>query len=316
MFEEKKCINAWTNKFCLFHFQCNMKKSSKEYHYGTKQNSRNAKADQMTRLFVFEEKADIANVAKTIGHMPSPRDTSWHHYIQHRLRMSKDGFETYTQRKYARLQLDKHIEWHRAIDRIAGKLVGHKPAVVFVGAGGNDANSPIKIKKHVKCPGTRKLVNTIKKRGNCVIRMVDEWMTSQHCARCFTQFPRWTKPKRYKKCDNCHPDARLRLPELIVTNVSKRVLQMSRAIEKMWRQMARQGYAIAAILTGRNTGRLVSKKKRFSKTWQPNAVDAGTEEAAQPRKVLKTVWHRDISAAKLILYKGIYSKKSELILFS
>lgn len=281
-----------------------MKMSSKKYHYHTKQNSRNAKADQMTRLFVFEEKADIANVAKAIGTMPSSKDTTWRHYIEHRLHMSTDGIKVYTQRKYARLQLDKHMEWHRAIDKIAGKLVGHKAAIVFVGAGGNDANSPIKIKKHVKCPGTRKLVNTFKKRANCVVRMVDEWMTSQHCGRCFTRFPQWTRPKRYKKCDNCHPDERLRLPEWIVTNVSKRLLQMNRTTVKMWQQMAEWGDAIAASLTGRKTGRLVSGKRRFRKTWQPNAVEAGTEEAAQPQKVLKTVWHRDISAAKLILYKG------------
>lgn len=100
--------------------------------------------------------------------------------------MSKDGIETYTQRKYARLQLDKHIEWHRAIDRIAAKLVGYKLALIFIGAGGNDANSPINIKKHVKCLGTQKLVNTFKRRVmNCVIRLVDEWITSQHCAECF-----------------------------------------------------------------------------------------------------------------------------------
>lgn len=107
--------------------------TSKQYHYYTKQNSRNTKADQMTRLFQFEEKADIANA--------SPRDTSWRHYMDHRLRMSKDGIETYTQRKYARLQLDKHIEWHRVIDRIAGKLVGHKPALIFFGAGHIAKNS-------------------------------------------------------------------------------------------------------------------------------------------------------------------------------
>ena len=50
----------------------------------------------------------------------------------------------------------------------------------------------------------------------------------------------------------------------------------------------------------------MSKKQVFLKTWRPNAdVNVGTEEAAEQRRVLKTVWHRDISAAKLILYKGM-----------
>lgn len=255
----------------------------------------------MTETFVRAEQADIANVARTINQMPSPRDTTWLHYIGHRLRMSTNGIETYTQRKYARLQLDKHIEWHRAIDRIAAKLVNHKSALIFVGAGGNDANSPIRIKKYVKCPGTRKLVHFLKRRRNCVIRMVDEWMTSQHCGKCFTRFPQWTRPKRFKKCDNCVPDDRLEPAESIVTNVSKRVLQFERAIMRVWRKMAREGNEIAATLVGRNQKRLVSAKQRLRATWQPNAMDAASEEAAHP-----TVWHRDISAAKLILYKGEY----------
>lgn len=270
----------------------------------------------MTDTFVHAEKADIANVARTIGQMPSPRNTTWQHYIGHRLRMSTDGITTYTQRKYARLQLDKHIEWHRAIDRIAAKLVNHKSALIFVGAGGNDANSPIRIKKHVKCPGTRKLVHTLKRRSNCVIRMVDEWMTSQHCGKCFTRFPQWTRPKRYKQCDNCVPDERLGITELIVTNVSKRVLQFERAIMRVWRQMAQDGNAIAATLMGRNQKRLVSAKQRFRKTGQPNAMEAASEEAARPQEVQKTVWHRDISAARLILYKGTLNEvERELILF-
>lgn len=291
--------------FFSLHFQCNLKKSSKEYHYDTKQGIRNAKLERLTRLFAFEEQTDRNNIASTIGVMPSPRNTSWHHYIQHRIRMSMDGIDVYTQRNVARLRLDKHIEWHRAIDKIAAKLVCHKAALIYIGAGQIAANSIISIKKHVRCPGTRKLINAFKKRGNCVIRMVDEWMTSQLCGRCFNRFPRWTKPKRFKKCDNCIPDEHLGLPEMIVTNVSKRALQMYRATIRVWQEMAEQGDAIAAILTQRDTGRLVSKKQRFLKTWLPNAVNAGTEDAAQAQKVLKTVWHRDISAAKLILYKGI-----------
>lgn len=296
--------------FASFHSQDNLTTSSKRYHYNAKQGIRNAKAEDIARLFKFEEEADRNLIAAAIGQMPSPQNDSWRHYVTHRLRMLQNGIATYTQRSYARIRLSKHIEWQRAIDTFAAKLVGHKPAVIHIGAGNIAANSPIRIKKHVRCPGTRKLVVAFKKRSNCVVRMVDEFKTSQLCGRCFKPFPRWSKSKRFKKCENCEPDERIRLPAMIVSNVSKRVLQMKRAIERIWREMRDQGDAIAAILTRGNTERLVSKKQRFFKNWQPNAVNPGSTDAAQSRKALKTVWHRDISAAKLILYKGIHMKSS------
>lgn len=278
----------------------NLRTSSKQYHWDTKQGIRNAKGEKMTRLFAFEEQTHRNQMAATLGEMPSPQGTSWRSYIEHRLRVMEAGIEAYTIRSYARLQLDKHIEWHRAIDKKAGKLVNHKPSIVYIGAGGSTpASSPIKIKKHVRCPGTRKLIFAFKKRANCIIRMVDEYMTSQHCARCFKRFPQNTRSHRFKKCDQCNPNWIVRLPSLIVTDVSKRVLQMRRTIERTWREMRQMGDAIAATLRDRpNTGHLVSKKQRFSKTWQPMAVDGEMEDAAP------TVWHRDIAAAKLILYKG------------
>lgn len=296
-----------------------MKKSSKEYHYDTKQGIRNDKLERLTRLFTFEEQQDRNNIAATIGTMPSPRNTSWRHYIAHRLRMMENGIETYTQRNVARLRLDKHIESHRIIDRIVARLVNFLSAIILIGAGHFAANSPISIKKHVRCPGTRKLIGAFKKRGNCVVRMVDEYMTSQHCGKCFKRFPQWTRPKRFKLCDDCRPDENImRLPTAIVTNVSKRALQMQREIMRVWREMAEDGDAVAAILTQRNAKRLVSKKQTFLKTWQSNNANAEMEDAAkaeaQPRKTVKTVWHRDISAARLILYRGIHSITIEKLL--
>lgn len=134
--------------------------------------------------------------------------------------------------------------------------------------------------------------------------MVDEWMTSQHCARCFKQFDRRTRSHRFKKCENCVPNPIVRLPNLIVTNVSKRILQMKRAIVSVWRDMKMMGDAIASALLKPTTGRLVSKEQRFAKTWQLIAVNGMEEEAAAQPSSLTTVWHRDIAAAKLILYKG------------
>ncbi|XP_031636640.1 uncharacterized protein LOC116349379 [Contarinia nasturtii] len=286
--------------------EVNLRISSKRYHWDAKQGRRNAKAERITRLFTYDEKADRNRVAATLGTMPSPRETSWRSYIEHRLRVMNDGIETYTCKQYARLGLDKHIDSVRAIDKTACKLTRNQPSIFYMGASGSTpANSPIKIKKHVRCPGTRKLIAAIMKRGNCIVRMVDEYMTSQHCPLCFKRFPQETRRDRYKKCVGCVPNPIVGLPRTIVTNVSKRLLQMRRTIERMWREMRDIGDVIAATLRdGPNAGRLVSKKQRFFKTWLPNVANVEIEGAAGAQPTLTTVWHRDIAAAKLILYKG------------
>ncbi|XP_055296010.1 uncharacterized protein LOC129565303 [Sitodiplosis mosellana] len=258
----------------------------------------------MTRLFTFEEKYDLKETAAAIGQMPSPCGVHWLSYIEHRLRVMKNGIETYTIRGIARLGLDKHIEEVRAMDEKAAELVNGKVAIVYMGAADVPANSPIRIKKHVRCPGNRKLIAAFKKRGNVIVRMVNEFMTSQLCGRCFKQYPRHTRGDRFKKCNDCRPDPRVGLPRTIVTNVCKRALQMKRAFERTWRQMRDMGDPIAATLTSTNTSRLVPTKTRFVKTWQPNGLNVELEDAAQPQNTLKAVWHREISAAKLILYKG------------
>lgn len=246
--------------------------------------------------------------------MPSPKGTGiWKDYIEHRLRVMNDGIEAYTDKRYARLGLDKHIESVRAVDKVADTIhLGERSLICLGASGSTPANSPIKIKKYMRCPGVRKLIAAFKKRDNCIIRMVDEYMTSQHCALCFKQFPQATRSHRFKNCYNCIPhqilhDLRL-LPSVIVTKVSKRVLQMRRTIERTWREMREMGDAVAATLQDApNTQRLVSKKQRFFKTWLPNVVviNEYIEEATEI-KPRTTVWHRDIVAAKLILYKGMY----------
>lgn len=295
--------------FCIVQKE-NIRISSKRYHYDAKQGQRDKIAEQLSRVFKYDEEIDRNRIAEEIGEMPSPKGTTWNAYFHHRLRMMADGIQTYTTRRYARLQLDKHIEWHRAIDKMANQLVCGMPAILFIGAGKWSPNSPISIRKYVRVPGTHKLVAAIQKRGDCFVIMVDEWKTSQLCGRCFGPFPRWTYHKRYKKCENCHPNPILHLPTQIVTNVSKRDLQLQRTIVKEWQLMAYMGDPIAAQLVESDTGRLVPRKTRFHKTWQPNAPGNGdANNADRPQPILKTVWHRDISAAKLILYKGkVYLK--------
>lgn len=51
--------------------------------------------------------------------------------------------------------------------------------------------------------------------------------------------------------------------------------------------------------------RFMSKVMYYHKNWQQNEAQTEDEDPAELyRPVLKTVWHRDISAARLILYKG------------
>lgn len=216
--------------------------------------------------------------------------------------MMENGIETYTTSSYTRLSLDKHIRWHRAIDKIANALVGFLSAIVYIGPTDFSPNSPISIRKHMRCPGLRKLIGAFKKRSNVIIRLVDEWMTSQHCAKCFKRFLLATKSMRFKKCDNCLPNPIVRLPTSIVTNVSKRMLQMQRAIMKVWNEMSAAGNAIAAALSQPENYNLVPKKQVFLKTWTPNVNNGGDGANSH-----KSVWHRDITAAKCILYKGIHT---------
>lgn len=82
---------------------------------------------------------------------------------------------------------------------------------------------------------------------------------------------------------------------------------MIRTIEQTWREMREMGDAIAVTFRDRTkANHLVSNKQYIIKTWQPNTADVGMGETVQPQKPLTTVWHRDIVAAKLILYKGMH----------
>lgn len=149
--------------------------------------------------------------------------------------MMENDIETSTTRNYARLRLDVQIKWHRGIENVTDSLFNHKPAILHTGSGNWAPISPISIKKCLWCPGTRKLlIAIIERRRNCVL--VDDWKTSQLWGRCREPFPRWTKSKRYKECDDCESNPILRLPTRIEVNISKRVFQSGRAI-KDWRKM-------------------------------------------------------------------------------
>lgn len=228
---------------------------------------------------------------------PSPLGRHWLSYVHHRLRMQIYGIAAYTTRKYTRLSLDKHIESNRAIDVIANKLTKSKRALIFLGNADTPPNSPIKIKKNVRCPGTRKLINAFKKTGKCVVLPVDEYFTSQTCAKCFGRFDRRTRKDKIKVCQDCHPTADAWLPSKIVTQLGKRNLQAFRKLQR-----ARNPEI--------SDSELLTKVKAYTKIWEINDetddmdVDADADQQGTPHK---TVWQRDIVAAKCILIKGIFN---------
>lgn len=170
-----------------------MKITSKQFHWRAKQNKRNAKAKRWTKEFTQFEQNDLKN--RTLYPVtPSPLGKHWLNYVHHRLKMVKKGLEAYTTRKYTRLSLDKYIESSRAIDQIAGEMVNGQPALVFLGNGGDTPpNSPIRIKKHVRCPGKRKILRAFKKRRKVIVLPVDEYFTSQTCGRCLQRLDIRTK---------------------------------------------------------------------------------------------------------------------------
>lgn len=124
-------------------------------------------------------------------------------------------------------------------------------------------------------------------------RFVDEYYTSQTCAKCFGRFDRNTRKDRFKVCRNCKPkDDWDFLPFEIIVESGHRAL----------RRLKREARAIGQGLIPQNPGRLMSKVQRYFKNWQLIEDEDGTlfvqcEETT-------TVWHRDIVAAKCILYKG------------
>lgn len=181
-----------------------------------------------------------------------------------------------------------------------------------MGAAKIAANSIIKIKKHVRAPGNRSMLKSFKKMQGNTIRMTNEDRSSRLCGRCYTPFPLSTLSHRFKVCEWCLPDQDewpdgLKLPPKIVTMKSKRVLKAERRAVRN-----------AEIENPNEAVGFVSKVIVYRKNWQQNAANQGNvnnaehgdeddgeiEDGGEP--ILKTIWHRDISAAKLIMYKGKY----------
>lgn len=265
--------------------------------------------------------------------MPSPKGANWLDYIHHCLRMFEYAIATYTTEKYTNLRFNKYIHSVRASDQKAGELVNYQPAIVFFGAADPPANSPIKIKKHVRVPGSRKLINSFKKRGNVVVIPVNENFSSQTCARCYGRFNRRYKSHRFKVCQNCRPCHEAMLPPMIVTLKGKRRQRDDRLQHFLMEQEAE---ANGTQPDQRIVDSLLSKVLIHRYEWLVNPENGVMEDVSivnavvrdqeiaaeyltggvlQTPRIRKTVWNRDIVAAKCILIKGkffIHFKQSVL----
>lgn len=224
---------------------------------------------------------------------PSPLGRRWHHYIQHKLRMLSQSMDVYATDVYARLSLDRHIETSRTIDEMCKRLVDYQPAIVFFGTGNTAPNSPIRIRKHIRAPGPRKIINGFRKNRDVCVIPTNEKFTSQTCALCYSRFDRHTLSHRFKVCQNCHPNPSVMLPSRIVTQMGKRDLRAFRSLDR--------AYAAAHNLP--NAGNLLSKVVVYQKNWRVNPAVDGELDAID-ESIKKTVWHRDIVAAKCIMIKG------------
>ena len=160
----------------------------------------------------------------------------------------------------------------------------------------------------------------------CTVKLICEKRTSRMCARCFTPFELRTLNHRFKVCDWCLPNQDdwpdgLKLPTKIVTKKTKRKWQHDRnEMRNEW--IANPNQTAAGF---------VSKMICYRKYWQQNVVyDVNGNYVGLPNNnnnnqddydftadyepedffdqpfelILNTHWHRDTTAAKLILYKG------------
>lgn len=250
------------------------------------QGKRDKKAEELTGDYVAYEHRDLASYPL----VPSPRGTIWKSYIQHRLKMLHDGMAAYATRRYARLDLDHYIESNREMDKITVEITNNQPSIIFLGGAPLAPNRPIGIKRRKRCPGTRKFLVSVKKLGHSIVIFVDEYNTSQTCANCFRRFPRNTKPHRFKVCRGCDADPNVNplLANRIITQRGKRTMQMLRYDAR--RERVRSDRT--------NDDRLVRKVKAYYRQWPFIRMF--------PNELPTVVWHRDIVAAKCIMYKGAY----------
>lgn len=239
------------------------------------------------------EEEDFANHQRTFGYMPSPRGVHYLSYIENRMRLLHRGLEAYATQEYARHDLHHYIESNRMSDKVAHMITNNMPCMIYLGAAEMSPNRPIGIKNRKRCPGTRKFLVSIKKLGHSRVKFVDEYFTSQTCGNCFSRFARNTRRMRYKYCRGCPAIPEAGLPQFITTPMNKKTRYEIKKDQRQNPDIPRDP---------------VPKTITFEKTWPLNNVGIGLGEAESgadaDQSLPSVVWHRDIVAAKCILYKG------------
>lgn len=285
-----------------------IKISSKKFYSMIRQNNRDKKAKKWTEQYEHAAQLDREDTSQYTEY-PSSKSPEYFNYIKHSMKFFKDGIEIYTTRKYSRLHLDKHIRTQQAMDSIVHTLtdeLGNGRILLCIGATEFNPASPIK--KYKRCPGTRQIMNFMRKVLVCDIVFVDEYNTSKACGCCYRQFNK-TKHKywegkgiRHRVCDNCHPDSSIiNLPNTIITPKSQRQLQNEK------REMRRNMYLNNAAMTWDEVvdhvdlyfNMLIPESEMYNR-YQKVPFDESIHKPVQ-----KLVWNRDISAARNILAKGI-----------
>ncbi|XP_031635719.1 uncharacterized protein LOC116348752 [Contarinia nasturtii] len=111
--------------------EINFVMSSKQFHWQTGLNVRNAKAKRWSKKFVQEERRDREN-REIYPVMPSPKGSQWLNYVKHRSKMMKHGICAYSTAKYTRLALDKHIKSSSVVDNWVEKVTDKQPTLFFL----------------------------------------------------------------------------------------------------------------------------------------------------------------------------------------
>lgn len=175
--------------------------------------------------------------------------------------------------RYAKMNFDKYIKTQKTMDKYVNGIVGQKKSLIFIGSASFSPSSPIK--GHVKCPGSQRLKKYFKKKKDCVVIDVDEYNTSRVCGKCHKRFEQRNQGKsRQRICMRCNPDNEMMPPaDVVYTKTNIRELKKQRSAMN---------------------NEHVSK---WSRIVMNNTFDHGTNMS-------NTLWDRDISAARAILYKG------------
>lgn len=249
----------------------NVKIKSKRYHRSTKSNIRRKRFVTLVGDLDRQARAHRESFAV----MPTPTGPDFMFYVQHCLQFWARNVEAYTREEYAAMAFDKYLNCQKRMDGIVS-LLSNREATLF-GIGGADFNPNSPIKGHVRCPGIRKFVEAVKKHPANDHFFIDEFNTSQHCGLCVSKFDRSTKADRFKRCVHCANTA-----FVIPKAPTIRTEMPARQIQRI-RKAVNPGHQLE------NVPRVKYAKYKIG-------------NAATP-----TTWQRDISACRLIGYKGNFN---------